>query len=365
MTQTGPFDADDIDAAVTAGVFDAAQAARFSAFLAARRGATGHADEEALRFVTSFNDIFVTLGIGLVMGPVLYFLTDGPAWLAGVFLAGLSWALAEIFTRRRRMAFPSIVLLIAFAVSAFAATGASLRAFEFEPTADRDPSLRIAGAALLTATLVSLHWLRFRVPITVAVGVAALCVLALALVAAVLPEGLDRRLDLVVFALGLLVFALAMRFDMSDLARVTRSTDIAFWLHLLAAPMIVHGALSILLGGGAISILGFLGLGDPRGAIGAAQSAAPWTLAIIAALSVVALVVDRRALLVSGLTSAGVALHALITEAGLFRGETPVTVLGLGLIVLVLSVAWQPLRAIALAPLPEALRRCVPRARGA
>ena len=39
---------------------------------------------------------------------------------------------------------------------------------------------------------------------------------------------------------GLAVFALAMRFDLSDPKRQTRRTDIAFWLHMLAAPLIVH-----------------------------------------------------------------------------------------------------------------------------
>ena len=43
-----------------------------------------------------------------------------------------------------------------------------------------------------------------------------------------------------VFAAGLAVFAFAMRWDTSDRARETRRSDVAFWLHLLAAPMIAH-----------------------------------------------------------------------------------------------------------------------------
>ncbi len=35
-----------------------------------------------------------------------------------------------------------------------------------------------------------------------------------------------------------------MRFDMTDPERLTRRTDIAFWLHLLAAPLIVHSLIS-------------------------------------------------------------------------------------------------------------------------
>ena len=41
-----------------------------------------------------------------------------------------------------------------------------------------------------------------------------------------------------VLVLGIGVFLFAMRWDSSDPARVTRRSDVAFWLHLLAAPMI-------------------------------------------------------------------------------------------------------------------------------
>ncbi len=43
---------------------------------------------------------------------------------------------------------------------------------------------------------------------------------------------------------GLAVFAAAMAFDISDRERVTRRADCAFWLHLLAAPLIVHSLVS-------------------------------------------------------------------------------------------------------------------------
>ena len=47
--------------------------------------------------------------------------------------------------------------------------------------------------------------------------------------------------------LGIAVFLAAMKFDMSDRNRVTQRTDIAFWLHLLAAPLIVHSIVHPLL----------------------------------------------------------------------------------------------------------------------
>ena len=38
-----------------------------------------------------------------------------------------------------------------------------------------------------------------------------------------------------VFAAGIAIFTYAMRWDISDRARQTRRSDVAFWLHLLAA----------------------------------------------------------------------------------------------------------------------------------
>ena len=55
-----------------------------------------------------------------------------------------------------------------------------------------------------------------------------------------------------------------MRYDLSDPARETRRTDAAFWLHLLAAPLLVHtlvrGMLPGLANGPTESVaIGFLG----------------------------------------------------------------------------------------------------------
>jgi hypothetical protein len=142
------------------------------------------------------------------------------------------------------------------------------------------------------------------------------------------------------------IFALAMRFDLSDPARATRRADIAFWLHLLAAPLIVHPVVAPLVA--------------QDGAIG--RGAALLVLAAVLAFAVVALVIDRRALLVSGLVYTGFALGALIRDAGF--GEdgdtTPAALLALGAFVLLLSAGWRPLRALLLNLLPARLAARLP-----
>src|SRR5205085_12025464 len=91
-------------------------------------------------------------------------------------------------------------------------------------------------------------------------------------------------LGLVLF-LGVGIFLFAMWWDSSDRARRTRRSDVAFWLHLLAAPMIVH------------PIFTLLGLNNGT----ASLSEGLIVVLLYVALGLTALAVDRRALLVSAL----------------------------------------------------------------
>jgi hypothetical protein len=116
----------DLEAAVTSGVLTAEQAASFRAFIAADRRLPA-ADEEHFRLLTGFNDIFVGIAatillvavawIGQYLGPKIDI--DGPSPVGPLFAAACAWGLAEFFTLKRRMALPSIILLLAFAGGTF------------------------------------------------------------------------------------------------------------------------------------------------------------------------------------------------------------------------------------------------------
>ncbi|MFD0937435.1 hypothetical protein ACFQ12_19930, partial [Methylobacterium trifolii] len=131
-------------------------------------------DDERLRFITGFADVFVTLGIGLFLGAAWWITNDGLGVVAAWMLVGvLSWALAEFFARRRRMALPSIVLLLVFCASAFQSArgllgidtdGAPLLLGPGSGIAAQWPYVAASAAALLAAIL---HYRRFVVPITV------------------------------------------------------------------------------------------------------------------------------------------------------------------------------------------------------
>src|SRR3546814_17074082 len=76
-----------------------------------------------------------------------------------------------------------------------------------------------------------------------------------------------------------------MWWDSSDPKRETRRSDVAFWLHLLAAPLIVHPVFSL------------LGLTDGSASV----MEAVVVLLVYVGIGLTALAIDRRALLVSAL----------------------------------------------------------------
>lgn len=346
--------AETIAAAVEGGIITAAQAQRLMTLENERESSGAEpADDERLRFISGFGDIFVTLGLLLFLTAAGYFLFaygHGLAMWGG--LAILSWLLAEFFSRIRRMALPSIVLLLVFTLGVFSTAVILIGGERLQLSkalldyiwGDAGATSFIA-AGLITAGAAALHYARFKVPITIAAGVAALACAILSLAVAMMPAAIEHWINLLVLVLGLAVFALAMSFDLSDRERVTRRTDIAFWLHLLAAPMIVHPLVASMLGGVPLS--------------DGASSAA--ILAIFALLGLIAVLIDRRALLVSGLLYAGFAFATLLKQTGLSYGTVaPATMLALGAFVLLLSAGWRPLRAVLLNLLSPSLADRLP-----
>jgi hypothetical protein len=317
-------------------------------------------DDENLRLVSGFGDIFVTIGLALFLGSLGYFvgvaIGDTGRWAV---LAAVSWALAEFFTRRRHMALPSIALLVAFTGATFKAItlllGATTRLhqpgygwFVNLIGLDLGNAWQVAVAATATAGLAALHFLRFRVPVSIAAITAALVGAAIALLAAMAPRFVAEHRNDILLIGGLGVFALAMRFDMADPHRTTRRTDVAFWLHLVAAPLIVHPLVSPLVLGDKARDLGSAGL----------------ILLVFLVLGLVALVIDRRAMLVSGLTYAGIAIATFVDRSGIDDARIlPATLLGLGTFVLLVSAGWQPMRRLFLSLLPGAVSRRLPHPR--
>jgi len=352
----------DIDEAVAAGALSADSAAALRAHVDRLR-ALPAVDEEQFRLITGFNDIFVAIAaaillfavgwIGQSIGQAAHLSVDGngPSPLAPAFVAATAWGLALFFTAKRRMALPSILLLLAFVGGVVAATGflqaMVLGTRSFDPERGQVVGGIVAAiAAAVGAGAAYLHWRRFRVPITVAAGAASAAGIVAGLVLAGLGEGPHTRdiLLALTLILGIGVFLFAMRWDASDPQRVTRRSDVAFWLHLLAAPMIVHPVFTL------------LGLNDGNASVGEGLV----VIVLYVALAVTALAIDRRALLVSALAYVLFALNRLFETVGAVQLNVALTALVIGSALLLLSAFWHQARAAIVARLPGALQSRLP-----
>jgi hypothetical protein len=331
----------DIDNAVAAGAIDAAAARALRGHVAVQRH-TPAVDEEHFRLLTGFNDIFVSVAIALLLAAIGQIGTAITPAMGGVGVAVAAWLLAEYFTRRRRMALPSILLLGAFVGGVVAAPIGALVAIEPD-FGERATAAVFAGIGLMGVAAAWAHWRRFMVPITVAAGALAITGTATALAFAAFPNLDEGALPLLLLA-GVAIFALAMRWDMSDRGRTTRRSDVAFWLHLAAAPLIAHPVFHM--------------LGMFEGPVGAATTAA--VLALYLAFAVVALAVDRRALLVSSLAYVLFALYELFRSAGAVELGAAFTGLVIGSGLLTLSAFWQPMRRRVVARLGDGMAMRLP-----
>ncbi|WP_432200052.1 hypothetical protein ACRAQ7_10290 [Erythrobacter sp. W53] len=377
---------EDLNSAVTAGVISEEAAGALRDHVAKLRHMP-KSDEENFRLINSFNDIFVAIGVVIMLiaagsiGSAIAELiapaensfgfwnsgteptaAEVAAWeaarelqdalkpmLAGLFVAAVSWPLAEFFTRKRRMALPSIILLLAFVGGIFAAVfgaGAALAG-----TSGNSIGGFIASASGLVAAVAAwVHWKRFMVPITVAAGAGAIAVTVVALLAATYSAlsgaNPDNVVLALVFAAGIAIFTLAMRWDMSDRERTTRRSDVAFWLHLLAAPMIAHPVFS------------------SQGVIDGGQNVAPSSAFIVIAIYVlfgaIAVAIDRRALLVSALAYVLAALALLFERFGAVELTFALTALVIGSALLSLSAFWSPIRRSLVDKLPSGLSAQLP-----
>ena len=276
---------EDIASAIAAGILTEETAGAFRAHVAKLKSGPA-VDEEHFRLVTGFNDIFVVIACLLLLASVAWIGAALAPWVGATAVSIFAWALAEFFTRRRRMALPAIVLLLAFVGGVLAAGVLFL---------GKEPESVVVASAL-AAVAAWLHWLRFHVPITVASGAAAAvgCVVALLISAVPAARHWTTAISLIA---GIAVFALAMRWDATDSARQTRRSDVAFWLHLLAAPLLVH------------PVFASLGVFDGRTTLGQAVV----VVVLYVAIALISLCIDRRALMVSAL------IYVLYTFSALLK----------------------------------------------
>ncbi|QFY60784.1 hypothetical protein FZ934_10355 [Rhizobium grahamii] len=315
----------------------------------ARPGEVPFSDTETPSFVRGFHDVLITIGIVVALAG-LWGLASTYAVLPAIVV------LAEILVRRQRLALPAVVLSLALAAWT-AVMSASWVGSGFT-------SMNLGGSDTLQFTLafpivMGLFYLVYRVPLSLALSIMGAAVVLLQLVLRSLAwlSG-DPLFELnhpgvlsiiaIVCAVGL--FALAMSFDLKDPMRRTVSSDVAFWLHLGAAPALLYSVLSLPgLTGGTLSVLQTM------------SARTPLVVATVVALMLIGLIIDRRAFVTSGLLSLGFALYGIFR-----RGDASIdtyvfiTLLTVGVIVLIIGTGWMPLRRFVMRRLPEGMQVRLP-----
>lgn len=295
-------------------------------------------DDEPLRLVTSFNDVFVVVASWLLSFGTIWLTASLPSWLQLLISAAITWGLSEIFVRQRRMALPALCFSFSF-ISTVAMIGFGNASFLMNGADGVRQSMNwftLVGTALFTIAGAALYWWRFRVPVVIALGVGGVVLTAWAHIVVLNEHFLDWILLANMIA-GLAIFVWALRWDAQDPQRVTIRSDVAFWLHLLAACMVTHPIFWTLM---------------PEHPIAA--------IAVFLVLTVVSLVIDRRALMLSSLLYVISAIMKVLVTSSAAQG-LPVVAVVVGAALLLLSVFWQPSRALALRLLPAAWRARLPR----
>jgi hypothetical protein len=146
------------------------------------------------------------------------------------------------------------------------------------------------------------------------------------------------------------LFATSLRFDLSDVKRVTTRSDIAFWLHMGAAPALLYSIVSLSLFNGGLTEL--------------AQTVSiktPLVVCTVAVLMLIGLIIDRRAFVTSGLLTLGLAIYGIFRQ-GSATVDTYIfgTLIIVGVIVLVIGTGWMPLRRMVLRALPSGVVERLP-----
>jgi len=291
-------------------------------------------DEENFKFVGGFNDFFVVIACCLLLFSSIYVLKPISESVALFCFVGLSWGLSEFFILKRKMSLPAIVLLVAFVGGSFFF---SLSLF-----------LQASEVAIILATAIATasaycHWLRFNVPITVAAGTVALIGFVVAIVMSAFPNAKTLMLGLVSLC-GMATFLLAMYWDASDIERVTQKSDVAFWLHLVSAPLVIHPMFSML------------------DVFDESQTMISMSLviALYLLMTVISIAIDRRAFMVSALAYVLYALSSIINNNGDVGYSFALTGVFMGAALLLLSAFWQPARQHIVKILPLSMKKYLP-----
>ena len=334
---------EEIDQAVAKGIITPGQALELKAEASKRDPGV---EEEPFAFVDNFGAVFVVVGLLILQGaPWIFGAVLGgivtPLLYAG--FAAIYWVLAEGFVRaKRRLPATASSLLFVYdgTIATQLLTGQSLGAssgvslFAAEQT----------GFLGIAAILLAVALFRFRLPLLVLTLALSIVALAMAL--------LNAPTLWIMSGCGLTSILIGIMLDLKDPTRTGAWHEWAMWLFVVGSPLAVHPLFVTVIRdrieGREVSEV-FHGVGTVALVIGLAF-----------AVSFIGLLLDRRSLVTSSLIYlAGAFTYLLIRTV-----SDPISLLGIipltiGAYVILLGVAWKPIRSAILTTLPgqEILRR--------
>ncbi len=359
-----------LEAAAQAGLLAPSQVAPLADFLDARaappaplRLLSVEQAEEPVRFARNMQDVFLAIGIAVLgLGMLLWLFANLPSamvigqqglWgsvVLAAFSAGVMWVIAEAFAGRRKLFFPAIAACIGVTSFVYLAVAIAYGAvWNMAPGAGYSEVFTdtvfwgLFWPAVAAAAASSAFYWRFRLPFSLALIGAALVIVLFVVALRLMPEPSVAVLASITFGAGAALFAAAVWFDARDPQRQTRFSDNGFWLHFASAPLLLNGALGLVVP----AVVGSQNLYD---IFALTPASAAVTLLVVGVLGVLSLLINRRALIISALITTGVAIGVLLNAAGL--GDATVAagalvVLGGG--VLILGSGWHAGRRLLLA----------------
>ncbi|MFT6462233.1 hypothetical protein [Maricaulis maris] len=369
------------------------------------KASSARPSDEMLPFLNNFHDIFTTIGVLILLG--------GLAVGAGQVMAGLGldegeqafqnalmaliggiavfiWFLSALLVGKQRRILPGIVLSSVFGVTTmivlvwgyaqFLIHGAGISEQSFEVAGDSVDNMEFGREAVMMVLAqlpvsirfmpvvfglafllpVAAYYFSYRLPYAgglMGVGLVLTAVMALL---AFDPYTVIVWAPTINVAAGASLLLAGILFDARDPGRETRLAGTAFWLHFFAAPVLLGAVLNVTQTGWTFQESDFANPENLNLFAAMASDSAEATRLAITALTVigifalVSLLINRRALIVSGLVTAGVSIGIIVNSAGLGAGAVvAVTLLVLGGVVVVLGAAWNPVRRILLLPIPQ------------
>lgn len=276
---------------------------------------------EQLKFMRSFGDIFIALGVLLLVFTSNQLAVNTSHQL--IIIVAL-FLISEWLVGHKRLVLPGITILLSIL-------------YFVNKAADATPGVHGSLDVFLMISAALLFYFRYKMPFSlypVAVGCIYLSIELLGINVIEHPY--------IFILLGMAVFIVAMWYDSRDTQRVTSLSDNGFWLHLLAAPLIVHGVM--------VSLF----LSNNTGL----QANSFSILLLFTLFFFIALFVDRRAILVSSFAYALYAVFKFAYQQFMqVDNMTLFIFMGVGIFIIFFGTYWYKVRKLIFSPI-SSLRIC-------